>query len=258
MTSRSGTNEKGSGWAATHPGPENERSTSYQPEDRTFSVSQNTVSVPVHVIVNALDALSTFVVKSDELLGDLRDAALDAYTDEPVPFVPAEDEPRPLPVGAEMDAAIDAAMDRLAMEVQPAEFGTYRDGDGDLWRHTPDGWQPIETSDGVSVTHLTIESGWSPEVAACGPFELVEDEPASYTLSEAAHQLGERGIETGRNRLYRFLNEGIAWTDGDGSPRPAADGYLIVAEPASGSRSAVVRVTPEGVAELARVLGAGQ
>ncbi|ANA85589.1 hypothetical protein BH760_gp69 [Gordonia phage Splinter] len=226
-------------------------------------MNDHTVPVPARVLVNAIDALSTLV--------------LDVYADEPIPFVPTWtdelpdgfelpeglDEPatpaefHSAPAGDDVDSddLLDSLRSRLGLDPEPAEFGVYRDRVGDVWRHTPDGWQPIESSDGQDVTHLTIETSWCPEVANCGPFELVDTEPASFSLAEAAHQLAEQGIDTGRNRLYRYLNEGIAWTDGEGSPRPAADGYLIVAEPASGSRSAVVRVTPEGVAALARVMG---
>ncbi len=81
-----------------------------------------------------------------------------------------------------------------------------------------------------------------------------EDEPLTYSLAEAAAILGRQGIDTGQNKLKKFLNTGIAWTDAFGTPRGIAGDYLIETEPANPSRDAVVRITPEGVNELERVL----
>lgn len=145
-------------------------------------------------------------------------------------------------------------------DFEPSVFGTYADSAGDVWRHDESGWQPIETSAGEDVTHLTFATEWVEEVAQCGPFELLE--PATHepgaepvTLAVAARFLQDLGVDTGRNRLYRYLNEGISWTDGTNTPRPCADGFLVVAEPATEGRNAVVKVTPAGIDALAASFG---
>lgn len=79
--------------------------------------------------------------------------------------------------------------------------------------------------------------------------------PALYSLIEAAEQLQARGIDTGQHKLKQYLNEGICWTDGINSPRPCADGYLWEDEPPRYGRDAVVRITEDGINELARVMG---
>ena len=77
----------------------------------------------------------------------------------------------------------------------------------------------------------------------------------TYSLAEAAAILQRQGIDTGQNRLKAFLNEGICWTDGMGALRKnVAEDYLVETESANPSRDAVVRVTPEGVNELVRVM----
>ena len=81
-----------------------------------------------------------------------------------------------------------------------------------------------------------------------------EDEPLTYSLAEAAAILNRQGIDTGQNKLKKFLNTGICWTDAFGTPRGIAGDYLVETEPANPSRDAVVRITPEGVNELERVL----
>lgn len=76
----------------------------------------------------------------------------------------------------------------------------------------------------------------------------------TYTLTETAAILNRQGIDTGQNRLKTFLNTGIAWTDHYGEPREIAADYLVMTERANPSRDAVVRVTPEGINELERVM----
>lgn len=85
-------------------------------------------------------------------------------------------------------------------------------------------------------------------------FSNTAEEPATYSLAEAAAILNRQGIDTGQNKLKKFLNTGIAWTDAFGTPRGIAGDYLVETEPANPSRDAVVRITPEGVNELERVL----
>ncbi|QDH85078.1 hypothetical protein SEA_DARDANUS_41 [Gordonia phage Dardanus] len=63
----------------------------------------------------------------------------------------------------------DAAAE-LPDEPDAGAFGLYADRAGDVWRYDADGWQPIETSDGVDVTHLTFATEWCDSVADCGPF----------------------------------------------------------------------------------------
>lgn len=87
------------------------------------------------------------------------------------------------------------------------------------------------------------------------PDEAEPAEPVTYTLRETAELLNQQNIDTGQNRLKNFLNTGICWTDGFGAPRPIADKYLVETDKANKHRPAVVRVTPEGVSELARVMG---
>ncbi|MBY4212842.1 hypothetical protein HQO42_14725 [Rhodococcus fascians] len=106
--------------------------------------------------------------------------------------------------------------------------------------------------------------GWAGDVDSPIPYTIAEpapdfsntatEEPGTYSLAETAAILGRQGIDTGQNKLKKYLNEGICWTDAYGTPRGIAGDYLIETEPANPSRDAVVRVTPEGVNELERVL----
>lgn len=105
--------------------------------------------------------------------------------------------------------------------------------------------------------------GWSGDVDSPVPYTITEpapdfsnttEDPLTYSLAEAAAILGRQGIDTGQNKLKKFLNTGIAWTDAFGTPRGIAGDYLVETEPANPSRDAVVRITPEGVNELERVL----
>ncbi|AXQ65160.1 hypothetical protein SEA_SCHMIDT_38 [Gordonia phage Schmidt] len=207
-------------------------------------MSQNT-SVPIAVLAKALDVIHDLVADNRALMIQAQIVA-DVDGEDYLPE-PEDQEPIVLP---------EVEPEEPQGYCEPVEFGTYADSEGDLWRHNAAGWQPIETRDGDSVVHLSEPCEWCESVADFAPFQLIElERDVTYSLSETAEILRRNGIETGRNRLYRYLNHGIAWTDGDGSPRAIADGYLVESEPASGSRSAVVRVTPQGVNVLIDALG---
>ncbi|KAA0021832.1 hypothetical protein [Antrihabitans cavernicola] len=154
--------------------------------------------------------------------------------DEPVPFVPAE-----------------------TVDGEPLDFGYYEDREGDEWCKSDDGWQ-LTRFNGRTIQD-EYPNEWD-ETEGYGPLTFLrplfsDPEPTkTYTLSETAEILGRQGIDTGQNRLKRFLNEGIAWTDHFGEPRGCADGMLVLTDCANRHRKGVVRVTPEGVNELVRVM----
>jgi prophage antirepressor-like protein len=91
------------------------------------------------------------------------------------------------------------------------------------------------------------------------------DAGGDFSLREAAQILRRSGVDTGQNRLSRYLKE-IGWTDKSGQPyqsqvdagrlvRRATGGY----DTSSGEHVATwqLRITPKGVAELHRLMGGG-
>lgn len=105
------------------------------------------------------------------------------------------------------------------------------------------------------VVHYNVDAPVPYTITEPAPdFSNTTEEPATYSLAEAAAILNRQGIDTGQNKLKKFLNTGIAWTDAFGTPHGIAGDYLVETEPANPSRDAVVRITPEGVNELERVL----
>lgn len=105
------------------------------------------------------------------------------------------------------------------------------------------------------VVHYSVDEPIPYTITEPSPdFSNTAEEPATYSLAEAAAILSRQGIDTGQNKLKKYLNEGICWTDAYGTPRGIAGDYLVETEPANPSRDAVVRITPEGVNELERVL----
>ncbi|MEU2002006.1 hypothetical protein ACH47B_13025 [Rhodococcus sp. NPDC019627] len=127
------------------------------------------------------------------------------------------------------------------------------------FRNHGGGWEFATLEDAIRLAGKGVEDegfeSFSGDDYPLTEVLLEAPESVAYTLREAAEILNQQGIDTGQNRLKNFLNTGIAWTDGFGSPRPVADKYLVETDKANGHRPAVVRVTPEGVSELARVMG---
>lgn len=129
-------------------------------------------------------------------------------------------------------------------------------GDELQWNETPC-YAGFDFSDGPLGIYLprdTNQGGW---VTSDFPLQEVIQDPeayVSYSLSEAAQMLSQYGIETGQRRLKQYLNTGIAWTDHYNRPRECATGYLEVVKQDSPGRDAVVRITPEGLDELVRVM----
>lgn len=126
---------------------------------------------------------------------------------------------------------------------------------------------PVYSADEIRAMdeHANAQSqdGWAGDIDSPIPYTIAEPapdfsnttkEPATYSLAEAAAILNQQGIDTGQNKLKKYLNTGICWTDAYGTPRGIAGDYLVETEPANPSRDAVVRITLEGVNELERVL----
>ncbi|WP_155293659.1 hypothetical protein [Rhodococcoides fascians] len=193
-------------------------------------------TVPTEHYISTVKAMVTLVNKVDELEGQLRD-----YED---------------------------AFEQLAKDAHNTENALSWLSEQSIKR----GLEDVAAGRVVSVDlHLEDEDGpladWEKDMLAQEdqpvPYTIAEpapdfsntaEEPATYSLAEAAAILSRQGIDTGQNKLKKFLNTGICWTDAFGTPRGIAGDYLVETEPANPSRDAVVRITPEGVNELERVL----
>lgn len=121
-----------------------------------------------------------------------------------------------------------------------------------------------ELASTVEAKELAEQRARELEPAARSWTELA-DAGGDYSLRDAAQILKRSGIDTGQNRLAKYLRE-IGWTDRSGQPyqsqvdadrlvRRASGGY----ENSSGEHVATwqIRVTPKGVAELHRLMGGG-
>lgn len=196
-------------------------------------------TVPAEHYISTVKAMVTLVNKVDELEGQLRD-----YED---------------------------AFEQLAKDAH--------NEDNASWWLSDAGIEAVQNSFGADTSHIPLsddeiramddhafgqsQEGWAGDVDSPVPYTIAEpapdfsntaDQPATYSLAEAAAILNRQGIDTGQNKLKKFLNTGICWTDAFGTPRGIAGDYLVETEPANPSRDAVVRITPEGVNELERVL----
>ena len=196
-------------------------------------------TVPTEHYISTVKAMVTLVNKVDELEGQLRDY---------------EDAFEQLAKDAHNESNASWWLSDAGIEAVQNSFGAdagYRDYSADEIRAMD------EHADAQS------RDGWSGDVDSPVPYTIAEpapdfsntaEEPATYSLAEAAAILNRQGIDTGQNKLKKFLNTGICWTDAFGTPRGIAGDYLVETEPANPSRDAVVRITPEGVNELERVL----
>jgi hypothetical protein len=144
-------------------------------------------------------------------------------------------------------------------DVIPDDVARVENPQGDVFAWRGDGlltgFDFEEDPIGVLMPRDTTRGGWvtSDFPLAEVQYEDANDQPA-FSLSEAAEILAQRGIDTGQRRLKDFLNTGIAWTDHFNLPRECASEYLRVVKAPSPNRDAVVRITAEGVDELARVM----
>ncbi|AXQ51878.1 hypothetical protein KDJ57_gp67 [Gordonia phage Catfish] len=230
-------------------------------------MSDFTVPVSVRALSTALEAFATLILENAELRDQLAD--VDAAFEEDCEF--CTDEPIPFDV---VDAEV---VDEPVIPGEPEAWGRYRDKDGDWWLHDVHGWRLIgHGADCFPPVIRMTASTWEDEAHLFAPFRFMDggateaateavrdtefadtlsgNESDGFTLRDTAAILNRQGIDTGQNRLFEYLNTGIAWTDAEGTPRAIADGFLTLIEPANPSRRAVVRVTPEGVNELVRVM----
>lgn len=143
-------------------------------------------------------------------------------------------------------------------DVIPEDVSRVTNSQGDLlaWRddQAGAGFDFADDPLGIYMPRDTFLGGWvTSDFPLTEAFDVPE-ETRSYSLSEAAQLLAQYGIDTGQRRLKDFLNTGIAWTDHYNRPREVASGFLEVVKQESPNRDAVVRITPEGVEELARVM----
>jgi len=143
-------------------------------------------------------------------------------------------------------------------DVIPDDVSRVTNPQGDLltWRDDQHGtgFDFDESPLGIYMPRDTYLGGWvTSDFPLTESFDVIQ-EPRSYSLSEASQLLAQYGIETGQRRLKDYLNTGIAWTDHYNRPREAATRFLEVVKQESPNRDAVVRITPEGVEELARVM----
>lgn len=142
-------------------------------------------------------------------------------------------------------------------DVIPDSIHTLTNPQGDEFTWREEGmWAGFDFTDspvGVFLPRDTTKGGW---VTSDFPLTEAVDEPEqrTYSLIEASELLSQYGIDTGQRRLKDFLNTGIAWTDHFNRPRPIAAEYLEIVKQESPNRDAVVRITAEGVEELARVM----
>lgn len=196
-------------------------------------------TVPTEHYISTVKAMVTLVNKVDELEGQLRDyedafeqLAKDAHNEDNASWWLS-------------DAGIEAVQNSFGAAPYDRTYSAdeIREMDEHAAAQSQDGW----SGDVDSPVPYTIAEP-APD------FSNTADQPATYSLAEAAAILNRQGIDTGQNKLKKFLNTGICWTDAFGTPRGIAGDYLVETEPANPSRDAVVRITPEGVNELERVL----
>lgn len=228
-------------------------------------MSDSTVTISAEVVEATQKAIAFLVNENAELRAELSwfrenpDEPVEPLVDEPIPYEVADPEvvlvrePRVFSCGDVIPADVTA----LKLATPNISYGNM--GDDVVVRHTPEsdevpgfGWP----GGGIWGDDDTSSGAWIDE-----DFPLTEildyaspEPPVTHTLREAADILNQQGIDTGQNRLKDFLNTGIAWTDHFGTPREIANEYLVLTDKANPTRDAVVRVTPLGVSELARVM----
>lgn len=198
-------------------------------------------TVPTEHYISTVKAMVTLVNKVDELEGQLRDYE-DAFEQLAKDAHNAENAASWLLAGSgeAVKESVRSAFDQLSS-----------DEIADLARDIPDG----DLLPSGPVVHYSVDEPIPYTITEPAPdFSNTAEEPATYSLAEAAAILSRQGIDTGQNKLKKFLNTDICWTDAFGTPRGIAGDYLVETEPANPSRDAVVRITPEGVNELERVL----
>lgn len=220
-------------------------------------MSESTVSMASEVVEATQRAIAFLVNENAELRAELswfrENPAEPVGVDEPVPYEVVEPE-----VGPRVFQFGDTIPDDVKIvEAQPWSFDdtecfAFRGGGG--------GWEFATREDAIKLVGSGVESGgfenFTEDDYPLTEVIIPQEEPqnATYTLREAAELLNQEGIDTGQNRLKDFLNNGICWTDHYGTPREVADEFLVLADRANPTRDAVVRVTPLGVSELARVM----
>lgn len=202
------------------------------------NMSENTV--PTEHYISTVKAMVKLVNKVDELEGQLRDY---------------EDAFEQLTKDAANESNASWWLSDAGIEAVQNSFGADT-------CHIPPSDDEIRAMDDHAFAQS--QEGWTGDVDSPIPYTITEqapdfssnpeDEPLTYSLAEAAAILNRQGIDTGQNKLKKFLNTGICWTGAFGTPRGIAGDYLVETEPANPSRDAVVRITPEGVNELERVL----